>query len=542
MRTRLLLSLSLLATACASEPGAIKDPPQLTVTSPQRATMREEAGLVQVTGQVAANAGGDRVESVTVNGVAANLAADGSFVADVQLRPGATLLHTIARDVEGGEATDTRAIQTGALRSGSDLVDNGILIRLSDDGLATVAAAASTLMKTTDLAAVLAPLNPVISGGAENGEDCLWGKVSVNDVKLSNARIALVPQAGSLAFEAEVTNLDVPAQARYKAACFIGGTTDIRMKASKILVKGNLRVTPKAGGAGFDVEIVSPDVTVTGFSLDAGGLTGEVLELLNLDSAIGSVVAIAAEHLMSPLMNQALGGLAGPKKLDLLGKSVELELAAAGVAFDVVSANVDLDTRMFLTGHDARFIYTPNAPIDLVSDKGFALAISDDAANQLLASVTDAGLLSLTMPAPGGSFDSATITATLPPMVAADTETGKVHLIAGDLMMAFKYKDLEVAHVALSLTTEITAAPSAYGGVALTVTRPKIYANVLDNASGYNDDDQEEMIKLVIDSHVDLLSLLLGNIPLPAIAGVKMKDVGVEAGDGFIKVTGSLQQ
>ena len=126
----------------------------------------------------------------------------------------------------------------------------------------------------------------------------------------------------------------------------------------------------------------------TGFDLEAGGLPGTVLNILNLDSAIGGLVSLAVEHFMGPLMNSALGGLAGPKQIDLLGKQLTFEMAADSVGFDVVGATVGLDTRMHLAGNNARFIYTPNAPIDLTAGDGFAIALSDDAANQLLASVT----------------------------------------------------------------------------------------------------------------------------------------------------------
>lgn len=532
---------SLLASACASEPGGLLDPPRLTITSPQRATMRESGGLVQVTGQVAPNAAGDRVSQVTVNGVVAQLAADGTFAADVQVPPGATLLHTVARDVAGGEATDTRGIQVGAFRSGADFIDNGVGVALSDDALATIATVAGTLMKTTDFAPILAPLNPMVSAGAEDGEDCLWAKVSITDVNLGNARFTLVPRAGGLSFSAEVTNLDVPGTARYKAACFIGGTTDLRMTASKITVAGTVQVTPAPGGAGFKVKIVSPDVSVTGFNLQAGSLSTELLGMLDLNNAIGSIVSVAAEHFMSPLMTRALGGLAGPKRLDLLGKSIDFEMRGDAAQFDVVSAKVALDTRMHLTDSSARFVYTQDAPIALEAGSGFAVAISDDTANQLLASVTAAGMLNLSMPAPGGTFDTARISATSAPMIAADTATGKLRIVASDLAMTFMSGDTEVTHVALSLATEISAEPSGYGGVKLNLTRPEVFADVLDNSSGYVDDDQEQMIKLVVDHQVDTISLLLGNIPLPAIAGVSMKDLRVEGVAGYVKVSGGIQ-
>jgi hypothetical protein len=243
---------------------------------------------------------------------------------------------------------------------------------------------------------------------------------------------------------------------------------------------------------------------------------------------------------MSPLINQALGSLAGPKRVVVGGETIDFEVATDAVAFDVTGAQVALDTRMTLAGGSARFIYTPNDPILLDSATGFAIGIADDAVNQLLSSVTDAGLLNLTMPAIGGTFDTTNITATLPPMVVADLATGKLRLLAGDLLMAFRYQGVDVAHVALSIATEISASPSA-NGVMLQIGKPEVYADVLDNTTGYADADKEAIIKLVVDKQVELLSLLFGNIPLPALAGVTLRETRVEAGAGFAKVIGALR-
>jgi hypothetical protein len=196
---------------------------------------------------------------------------------------------------------------------------------------------------------------------------------------------------------------------------------------------------------------------------------------------------------------------------------------------------------MHLAGSSARFVYTPDAAIELDVGNGFAIAVSDDTANQLLASVTAAGMLNLSMPAPGGTFDTARITATSAPMISVDSATGKLRVVASDLAMTFLSGETEVGHVAVSLTTELSAVPSGYGGLKLELARPEVFANVLDNASNYVDDDQEKLIKLVVDHDVDLISLLLGNIPLPTIAGVSLKDVSVQGVGGYVKISGALE-
>lgn len=537
MRTLVVFAGLTLWMACAAEPPDVREPPQLTVTQPARALLREQAGELIVSGRVAPGASGARLAEVIVNGVVAQLADDGAFTARLELAPGATFVHTVARDVAGGEATDTRTVHAGELREGGELIEHGLAVALSDEALARVAGAAGALMKTTDLAPILAPQNPMVSQGAETGEDCLWGKVYVDDVNLGDARLELVPGAAGLALELEVTGLDVPARARYEALC-LEGSTSLRMRAQKLLVRGVLRITPRANRQGFDVRLAAPQVTVTGFQLTASGLPGEVLELLDLDSAIGGILGRAAEIFLGPLLEKALGSLAGPKQAMVAGQSVGFELAAEAVSIDVTGAKVALASRMGLARAPARFVYTPNAPASLEVAGGYALAISDDALNQLLASVTSAGLLSFTMPAAGGTFESVRISAAMPPMISADH--GKLRILAGELRMALISGGAEVAHVALHLAAEVSAEPTAFG-VRLILGTPEVHADVLDNVTGYADADKEQLIKLVVEHQSKTLALLLGSVPLPSFAGVTLADTRVRAADGFVQVTGSLR-
>lgn len=539
MRTLVVFAGLTLWMACAAEPSDVREPPRLTVTSPARALLRDQAGELIVTGLVAPGESGARVAEVTVNGIAAKLGDDGGFTARLVLAPGATFVHTVARDVAGGEATDTRTVQAGELRDGGELVEHGLSVALSDEALARVASAAGSMMKTTDLAPILAPKNPMVSQGAEDGEDCLWGKVYVDDVNLSDARIELAPTAAGLALELEVTGLDVPARARYEALC-LAGSTSLRMRAQKLLVRGVLRVTPRANRQGFDVRLTAPQVTVTGFQLTASGLPGDVLELLDLDSAIGVILGGAAEIFLGPLLEKALGSLAGPKQAEVAGQAVGFELAAEAVSFDVTGAKVALSSRMGLARFPARFVYTPNQPASLEVASGYALAISDDALNQLLASVTSAGLLSFSMPAPGGTFESVRISAAMPPMISADGDSGKLRILAGELRMALVSGGAEVAHVALHLAAEVSAEPTAFG-VRLILGTPEVYADVLDNATGYADADKEQLIKLVVEHQAKTLAFLLGNVPLPSFAGVTLTDTRVRGAEGFVHVTGSLR-
>lgn len=83
-----------------------------------------------------------------------------------------------------------------------------------------------------------------------------------------------------------------PLHARYAAAC-LDGDTDITIRATQIGIKGNLGVT--VGGGRVHVTLQNPQVTPTGFDLQASGLPGAVLDLLDLDQEIGNIMAKATE-------------------------------------------------------------------------------------------------------------------------------------------------------------------------------------------------------------------------------------------------------
>src|SRR5574338_664533 len=297
MRNLLLAtSLGLLATACTDSIGELADPPVLQVTSPQRSFIRDHAGTVLVTGTVAPNVDGTPVSQVMVNNVPATINAD------------------------GGKATDTRSIEAGELRMPGANVENARTTAISKNAFAKMADAAGSLIQTMDFAPMLAPMNPVMHSGDESGEDCLFARLYIDDFTMRDATITLVPVAGGLSFTAKLDGVDVPGRARYAVAC-VSGSNTVRVQASSVLIKGTLLVTP-VGMNGFATELANPTVQLTGLDISASGLPGTVLDMLPLDSLIQYLAPIAAKMFMGPMVNKALGGLAGPKQLMVLGKTI----------------------------------------------------------------------------------------------------------------------------------------------------------------------------------------------------------------------------
>jgi len=549
MRTFLLTTgLSLLATvsACTDTASELKDPPVLRVTSPQRSVIQDRAGLVRVTGTVTPNEiSGEVVEKVLVNNIQATVSADGTFTAMVEVKPGATLIHTTARDAAGQEASDTRAVQAGELRPVGANIENALTVAVSKEAFAKLSAAAGPMIKGIDMAAMLAPMQPMVHMGDEAGEDCLYARMYVDDVNMSNATISLIPTNAGLQFRAQIDQLDVPARARYAAAC-VDGSNTIRFKASKVVVSGTLVVTAD-GNQGFKTALTNETVQITGLDIQASGIPGTIIDLLRLDTVAGYIISKAAPLAMEPMMNKALGGLAGPQMMDVMGKTLHMEVDPTTIDIDSHGALVTLSTKVLLAGSESSpgFIFTDNGMPTMDAGTGMQIGLADDLANEMMAEITAIGMLNLSMPAHGGTFDNTNIAMTLPPMISADPADGKMKVILGDMMATYTDHGTPVAKAAISAAIELKIVPASNGyGIALELGTPVTHVDVLDdvaNTTRLTEADLAKATEVCLAGQITAISKLLTNIPLPAVAGVQMRNMSIGADDGYVMVRGDIE-
>jgi len=549
MRTLLLMTgLSLLASvpACTDTANELKDPPVLKITSPKRSLIQDRGGLVVVTGTVAPNEiSGEPIEKVLVNNVQATVGADGTFTAAVQVQAGATLLHTTARDAAGQEASDTRSVHAGELRPVGANIENAITAAVSTQAFAKLSAAAGPMIKGLDMGAMLAPMQPMVHMGDEAGEDCLYARMYVDDVNMSNVTISLIPTNAGLQFRAQVDGLDVPARARYAAAC-VDGSNAIRVKATKVVVAGTLVITP-SGSQGFKTSLTNETVQITGLDIQASGIPGSIIDLLRLDTVAGFIVSKAMPFAMEPMMNQALGGLAGPQMMDVMGKTLHMEVDPTAIDIDSNGALVTLSAKVLLAGSESSpgFIFTDNGIPSMDAGTGMQIGLADDLANEMLAEVTAIGMLNLAMPAHGGTFDNTNIAMTLPPMISADPTDGKMKVILGDMMVTFTDHGTPVAKAALSAAIDLKIVPASNGfGVALELGTPVTHVDVLDevaNTTRLTETDLAKATEVCLAGQITAISKLLTNIPLPAVAGVQMRNMSIGSDDGYVMVRGDIE-
>jgi hypothetical protein len=544
-------TLGLIGSACTG-PENLPDPPVLQVTSPQRSLQQSGAGQIQVAGTVATNPEGTPIEKVLVNGVQATLEADGSFHALIDVPEGATLIYTVARDAAGTEASDTRAVQAGDLRTAGASIDRALAAAISTPAFAKISAAAGPLLEGMDLGAMIQPLQPMIrvdDPADLTQEDCGFARGYIDDLNFTNVELSLVPKQGGITFRAQIDGLDVPGHARFAVLC-AKGSFGFRVRATQVVVGGTLLVSPK-GTAGFKTDLTNPQVTISGLDISTSGgiaadLLNEALKLLDLGTRIQGVIALGAQLAMEPLMNQALGALAGPQQIDILGKTVNMEMTPAAISFTPAGGVVQIGMKMMIGGAEAaKFVLTPNGTPTLDAGTGFQLGLADDLANEMMAEASAIGLLNLSMPKAGGTFDTIDLAMTLPPMISADPADGSMKVILGDTMATFVNKGTPVGKAAInaSIGLKINTAANGYG-IALELGEPVIHVTTLDdiaNATRFADDDLARTVEAGLRGQIASISKLLVSIPLPAVAGLQMRDLSVGSDSGYVMVKGQFE-
>jgi len=543
MPTALSISTGFLIIATAAACGGPPPPPVLTITSPTRGLLQSEAGPLTVTGTAIPGTSGDRIANVTVNHVAATLRPDGSFTAVLDAPNGAMLLDTVATSDNGASTNDTRAVQTGQLRPVGTSIDRAITTALSADAFARLSAAAGPLLKTLDLTALLAPLQPMVNAGDELANL----QLSVTGVKFTDCKIALAPVAGGLSFSAEFDGLHVAANVVYAGALVPDGSTMVTITADQVTITGTLGVAP-AGTSGFTTTLVAPAVQTVGLQLTATGLAGEILDLLDsvLGSTLQAVVSRSAELALSPLVNQALGALAGPQQIDVLGKKLDLQASPSAVTFTSAGALVTMNLKALLGGSESSpgYIFTDNGVPALNANHGFQVGLADDLVNELLAEIHALGVLDLGVQQDLGLFDGARFRLTMPPMISANTSDGAMRLVLGDMIATFTQHGKTVVKAAINAQVELKIEPTANARqVALQFGAIDVRIDLLDDAAGttgVSGDDLAGATSTGIGFQLDSLNQLLVTLPVLSVAGIEVDHLSLGADSGYVMMAGQL--
>lgn len=533
------LLLALFATGCEV---TMPPPPVLTVTSPQRGLVQSDTGRIIVTGTALPTPNGDAVRKVEVNGVRANLAADGTFTAEVDVSTGATLLQTVATAETGAEATDARAVHAGQLRQVGTPIERAITATLSADAFVKLSETASAELAKLDFAQALAASNPI----ANLGDSYANVKVSLTKLGLGDVKITLAPVNGGLSFSAELSALAVDASAQYYV--LLGGsTTNVKVTADKFTLSGTLVVTPD-GSNGFKTSVTSPAVRVTNMKLQANGLVGSILDLLNnnLGSMMQRLITSATEKGLSPIITAAFGALAGPKQLDVLGKRVTFEATPAAVSFSTAGAHVTLNLAAKIAGTESSkgYVYTPNGMPAMDMNHDIHLGVSDDLLNQMSAQVHALGILNYRLQQDFGVFDAADFKMVLPPMVSANTRDGSMRLVLGDMVANFTDNGSTFISAAVNAQVDVQVVRGATPDeVGIKFGEVKLWVNV------FNDHGETEALtgelaaaaSKGIGVQLDSLNAFMLKLPVPTVAGRSLENLSLRTDSGYVLIAGDIR-
>jgi hypothetical protein len=371
-------------------------------------------------------------------------------------------------------------------------------------------------------------------------------KLSITKLTLGDAKIKLTPVDGGLEFSAELTALKVAANAAYGGTLVIDGTTAVNITADQITIAGTLVVTP-AGTAGFTTKITSPTVRATNLQLQASGLVGSILDLLqsNLSSTIQNVTTRSAELAMQPLINAAFGALAGPQQFDVLGKKLDLQATPSAVTFTRAGALVAINLQAKIQGSETSpgYIYTPNGTPTLNVASGIQLGLADDLVNELLAEVHALGLLDLQLAQDFSLFDQADIKLTLPPMISANSADGALRLVLGDMVASFKDQGKTLINAAINAQVDLEVLRGTKPEeIALQFGKVHLFVNVLDPTAEdpLGNEDLSGAASAGINLQLDSLKKVLIKVPVPSVAGVTLDNLSLRADSGYVVASGQV--
>lgn len=516
-----LMSCAAVLPACAGIVGeGDRDPPALAVTSPERAA-RIDANGVAVSGL--ASDWGSGIESVTANGIAAEVAADGAFRVELSLAGGLSLLDVVARDRAGNETRDVRAVLSGP-RSMETLVAGGLMARVSREGYGLVAEAVRALLAASDLGAG-AP------GSVMSVPGCF--EVDVVGVQHGAIGVELEPAAGGVGVAIEVRDVVVDLDVAVGGLCGLAGSNaPARLRADALWLRGLARVAVSSGRLIPDVSGLVADLD--GVDLDTALLPAGVVDLL-VDAAPAEIAGA---------LGGAIGGLAG----GLLGDSLqELDAAEWSTTIAGLGVTVRLAPTAMEAGSDGLAVTSsvelgfadlgpveyatgtpPAASPALDGGSPLRLAVADQVVNLLLSALWATGRLDRSVVVPEDhaartllGLDRLEIALQLPPMI--NGRQGSARVVVGDAVItAYDLDGDAVMRLAVSAAADLALSADGGGPLSPTPGAADLWIAPLDDDGGSaaTIEVPEPLRLAAIDEVTRFLEESLGALPVPELTGV----------------------
>lgn len=545
MKLQTLLAVAV--AGCSFPPGATGDgpaidegAPRVDIETPTRGTIAGDVSHMLVTGTASDDSG--VVAAVKVNGVAAIVGVDGKWAVDVPLAPGTTLLHAIAFDEKGNQGEQTRAVVAGPMVYLDRHVENGIRATLASSALLTLGHNTATFIENGGLTGIAQGMNPVVNVGA--GPDCLYGQGSITNITVGDANVVTAPTDGGIMVAATLTDVHVAMHLQWSVSC-LDGSRDVDMTAQRITVQGLLavNVTPDHK---LDIKFPNPSVEVTGFDPHLAGVPESVVQALQLDTAVSSVIGSMTGRLVVPIASDLLAPLDETKTVEVAGISVDVDVVPTQISFSSRGGMASLDTSVRAHGDKGQFVFVPNVAPSLAMQDGFELAVADDAANQLLTSLWSVKTFDRTVDLTTGTYepankfyDSVDMKLMVPPFVTAAAHP--LEITIGDWMATFK-GPTGATLVAIHATTSLYVTKTDTGKLQLAVSTPAVRIDVVDGGDLLTKAQYDAIKQFAIQRVTEVGSAAVAALPLPTIGDAVPANLWVEPDSDSMLIAGDLAE
>lgn len=437
----LAVVLSASALHCASEEPAPKQdenvveshPGALVITSPARAAFLEDDGApVEIRGTGATSA-------LTINGQAAEVAADGTFHAKMSPAKGLNLV--VAVD---GESRLETPFLFGHFVSPETPVKQAIALDIGARGISAVAPAAS-LESVMNLALAKRDLIGSFKGQSFSGTvtGATW-TFAVTGGGNGAATVGLAAVAKGLGVTATVKDVVVDGRLSLKALG-LSYARDVRISVDGAVVTGDVELAVDEGKGALTAAMPAAEAKLDGFKFDTdnAGFPCCVDSIITgfMKPKIEAAIRDGIREEVPKAVQLTLDGIGIPKQLDLAAAGLDLHIPIAtrfdGASFDLNGGTITASA--LFGGKPAAGTPGARAPGWLALGQPYAegtrapvlgASFSLDALNQLLFAAWSGGGLALTLPAPlAGKLSPA-----LPPVVSV-SDAGALRIGLGEVVM-----------------------------------------------------------------------------------------------------------
>ncbi|MEC7242818.1 MAG: hypothetical protein VXW32_16410 [Myxococcota bacterium] len=521
------------------------------------------------------------LESVVVNGTEAGVAEDGTWEAYVAYQFGLNVVETVATDGDGNPTTDIRSTLQGDFTPNGDPIDNGLMVRINEDGFDAVEDLASDFLDISTLAAQLP--SPVYSNNSQSCINWWWGGSTCWDWYTINFYVGNL-NVGSTTLDLNPTaagDLDTTAyiNSPYLDWSASGNVVGIGYSASGTInadwIRLSMDLTPSITNSNLNVAVSNSLVDTQNFSFYLDSWIYDVMSFfgVNIDAIIEGLLVDAladmAQDEVPGLVNEALEGLEIGETFSMGGIDFDLDAIPYSVAVDDKGLTLGLATwftaQQWVTPYSAGLgsLTYPYTPPSFTTPNGeMELGIGEDFLNQAFYAMWSGGLLEmqltdedlgldmddLSLFMPGLSAMTVKTSGMLPPVVVPGTGSGLLDLQIGDMELAIydgeAIEDNLFLRVYVHLIADMDLETSTANALVVGIGDMDIWFDLdYPNARSRYAGDTEAFLGELMPLLVPMLSDSLGEFPIPSLEGLSVGNISVGLDgpeNGYVVASGEI--